>query len=149
MEMLIVVAIIAILVAVAIPMFTDSLERAREATDLANIRAAYAQAVTDYLANGCVIHVVTAKITQHTETWDYVTVPSYLGKLPPAVRDSTFTITVDIDGKVDITPTTAQSADQTPSTTRASTDINIDTDTDDGDDEWDFPIPDGQAPEAN
>ena len=42
-ELLIVVAIIAILVAIAIPIFTSQLEKAREATDAANIRAAYAE----------------------------------------------------------------------------------------------------------
>lgn len=45
-EMLIVVAIIAILVAVSIPLFTNSLERARRATDAANERAAKAAAVS-------------------------------------------------------------------------------------------------------
>lgn len=39
-EMLIVVAIIAVLVAVSIPIFTSKLEKAREATDVANMRAA-------------------------------------------------------------------------------------------------------------
>jgi prepilin-type N-terminal cleavage/methylation domain-containing protein len=43
-ELLIVVAIIAVLVAIAIPIFTSQLEKAREATDLANIRSAYAEA---------------------------------------------------------------------------------------------------------
>ncbi len=43
-ELLIVVAIIAVLVAIAIPVFTSQLEKAKEATDLANIRAAYAEA---------------------------------------------------------------------------------------------------------
>ena len=43
MEMLIVVAIIAILVAIAIPTFSNQLEKAREATDLANLRSAYAE----------------------------------------------------------------------------------------------------------
>lgn len=43
MEMLIVVAIIAVLVAIAIPVFTNQLEKAREATDMANIRSAYAE----------------------------------------------------------------------------------------------------------
>lgn len=43
MEMLIVVAIIAILVAVMIPTLSGALEKAREATDLANIRSAYAE----------------------------------------------------------------------------------------------------------
>lgn len=44
-ELLIVVAIIAVLVAIAIPIFTAQLEKSREATDAANIRAAYAEVV--------------------------------------------------------------------------------------------------------
>ena len=43
MEMLIVIAIIAVLIAIAIPIFTSQLEKSREATDLANVRAAYAE----------------------------------------------------------------------------------------------------------
>lgn len=50
-ELLIVVAIIAVLVAVSIPVFTSRLEKAREATDVANFRAAYAAAVAEYLGN--------------------------------------------------------------------------------------------------
>lgn len=42
-ELLIVVAIIAVLVAIAIPIFTNQLEKAREATDVANIRDYYAE----------------------------------------------------------------------------------------------------------
>ncbi len=41
-ELLVVVAIIGVLVAIAIPLFTGQLEKAREATDAANIRSAYA-----------------------------------------------------------------------------------------------------------
>lgn len=52
MELLIVVAIIAILVAVSIPVFTSQLEKARETTDVANMRAAKAEAVTQYLTDG-------------------------------------------------------------------------------------------------
>ena len=51
-ELLIVVAIIAVLVAIAIPVFTKQLERSREATDLSNIRSAMAEAVSDYLTGG-------------------------------------------------------------------------------------------------
>ena len=51
-EMLIVVAIIAILVAVSIPMVTSSLDKARKATDAANERAAKAAAVIEYMTNG-------------------------------------------------------------------------------------------------
>ena len=49
MEMLIVVAIIAILIAIAIPTFASQLEKANQATDAANIRAAYAEAVVKAL----------------------------------------------------------------------------------------------------
>ena len=48
-ELLIVVAIIAVLVAIAIPIFTAQLEKSREATDLANVRSAYAEQVAAYL----------------------------------------------------------------------------------------------------
>lgn len=45
-ELLIVVAIIAVLVAISIPIFTSQLEKSRESVDLANIRAAYAEVMT-------------------------------------------------------------------------------------------------------
>lgn len=44
-ELLVVVAIIGILVAVSIPIFTGQLEKAREATDIANLRAAKAAGI--------------------------------------------------------------------------------------------------------
>lgn len=50
-EMLIVVAIIAILVAVSIPLVGSALEHARETTDAANERAFKALLVTTYLQN--------------------------------------------------------------------------------------------------
>lgn len=49
-ELLIVVAIIAILVAVSVPVFTGKLNESREATDKANMRAAKAAAVTGFLS---------------------------------------------------------------------------------------------------
>lgn len=51
MEMLIVVAIIAILIAIAIPTFASSLNKARVATDEANIRSGYASVMADVLTN--------------------------------------------------------------------------------------------------
>ena len=42
-ELLIVVAIIGVLVAIAIPVFTSQLERSREAVDLSDVRSAYAE----------------------------------------------------------------------------------------------------------
>lgn len=49
MEMLIVVAIIAILIAIGIPMFNAALENAREATDDANKRAALELAMVEVM----------------------------------------------------------------------------------------------------
>ena len=81
MEMLIVVAIIAILVAIAIPSFTTQLEKAREAADIANIRSAYAEAMVKYLdgQEGNATASETPAMTQSKSTWDYVEWPDYLG----------------------------------------------------------------------
>lgn len=49
MELLIVVAIIAVLVAIAIPLFTKQLETSRDTASVANVRSAYAQAQAAYL----------------------------------------------------------------------------------------------------
>ena len=49
MEMLIVVAIISVLIAIAIPSFTKQLEKTRESADAANIRSAYAELMTHIL----------------------------------------------------------------------------------------------------
>lgn len=48
-ELLIVVAIIGVLVAISIPIFSKQLEKARDATSVANLRSAYAEAQTEYL----------------------------------------------------------------------------------------------------
>ena len=48
-ELLIVVAIIGVLVAISIPIFTSQLKKARLATNQANARAAYAAATTQYM----------------------------------------------------------------------------------------------------
>lgn len=49
-ELLIVVAILAILVAVSIPIFTSKLHDAKDSTDMANVRAAKAAAVVEYMS---------------------------------------------------------------------------------------------------
>ena len=67
-ELLIVVAIIAVLVAVAIPVFGSQLEKSREAADLANVRAAYAKVLTE--ANmGIYDKVVTVDLKQKQYDW--------------------------------------------------------------------------------
>ena len=71
MEMLIVIAIIAVLIAVAIPVFASQLEKAREATDLANVRSAYAQVSTEALL-GDSETTVTVDLKQKQADWQSV-----------------------------------------------------------------------------
>ena len=52
MEMLIVVAVIAILVAVAIPVMNAQMHKVKVRTDWANVRAYYAELQTDYMLTG-------------------------------------------------------------------------------------------------
>lgn len=95
-ELLIVVAIIAVLVAISIPIFTNQLEKAREATDAANIRSAYAEvqaaALTEESKNdlkngdtdlitfdvtgtgaGSYVYQATIKLTQKKADWQGTT----------------------------------------------------------------------------
>lgn len=51
MEMLIVVAIIAILVAIAIPVFTSQLNRAKVEADVANMRSGYASVAVEVMTD--------------------------------------------------------------------------------------------------
>lgn len=88
MEMLIVVAIIAVLVAIAIPTFTSSLNKAKVATDQANIRAGYASAMLQVLApdmdasntkvaDGAIFNLQkdgSVKLSTATDQANYVTV---------------------------------------------------------------------------
>ena len=112
-ELLIVVAIIAVLVAIAIPVFTTQLERSREATDLSNIRAAYAEAVADYLATGAST-AKTATVSNVKQTVSGWTIedPNLYTRvngtetpvaLPAIVSGQTVTVSVAADGTVTVT----------------------------------------------
>ena len=68
MEMLIVIAIIAILIAIAIPVFASKLEKVREAADLANVRSAYAQVSAEALL-GNPDATVTVDLKQKQADW--------------------------------------------------------------------------------
>ena len=111
-ELLIVVAIIAVLVAIAIPVFTTLLERAREATDLANIRSAYAEVVTDYLSSGAkeAKSSGAVSIKQQDAAWhiDHVLNIRVNGvetpyEVPNVTVGGTATVNVDKDGGVTVT----------------------------------------------
>lgn len=51
-ELMVVVAIIGVLVAISIPIFTSQLHKAEVATDWANVRAYYAEIQADYISTG-------------------------------------------------------------------------------------------------
>jgi len=105
-ELLIVVAIIAVLVAIAIPVFTAQLEKSREATDLANIRSAYAELMTTYLTwNGTdTIAPVNVPVKQVQDNWQCdgdsseTTIAegvSGKGIKVPAKKSGTYVLTLD------------------------------------------------------
>ena len=71
-ELLIVVAIIAVLVAVAIPVFNSQLEKSRKAVDQANIRSAYGEATADYLLDATT-STGTLSINDITYNWEFDT----------------------------------------------------------------------------
>lgn len=68
MEMLIVIAIIAVLIVIAIPVFASQLEKSREAADLANVRSAYAQVSAEVLL-GDPTATVTVDLKQKQADW--------------------------------------------------------------------------------
>ena len=64
-ELLIVVAIIAVLVAISSPIFTSQLHKARVATDWANLRAYYAEIQADFISTGEYNKKVPYDVTNH------------------------------------------------------------------------------------
>ena len=104
-ELLIVVAIIAVLVAIAIPIFTSQLEKSRDAVTMANLRSAYAEAAAQVLEaenpTAPITISVTAKGTQ--DGWHNIE-PSNAFSLgsgtnvlegTPGTYEVTFTFTTD------------------------------------------------------
>lgn len=125
-ELLIVVAIIAVLVAISIPIFTSQLEKSREATDLSNIRAAYAECSAalltgaDDTANGVTYTAPTngaddtatatkvVKLNQKVAEWATDATTEIAGKKVSDLPKTTgsVTITVKADGTWTIAETT-------------------------------------------
>ena len=108
-ELLIVVAIIAVLVAIAIPVFTSQLEKAREATDKANLRAAYAEQMTWILTwDGTATPTpITVNVKQTQDNWQsdnnaektkIADGTSTSGIEVAAKKTGTWTVTVDTSG---------------------------------------------------
>lgn len=106
MEMLIVVAIIAVLVAIAIPTFSGQIEKANQATDAANIRAAYAEAALDALENDGTGSATSEKMV-HTGTFGKITNATIGGQDisgTNVTKGKTVTVSIAANGDVTITP---------------------------------------------
>ena len=101
-EMLIVVAIIAILIAVSIPLVNNALERAREATDQANERSAKAEAVIVYLTADATDNVYKDLIAGTPVYYDAVTGKIVQSSGKPTVpygKGTTVEANKDYDGR--------------------------------------------------
>lgn len=71
-ELLIVVAIIGVLVGIVIPIFSQQLERSREATDLANVRAKYAEVMAEAMDATATYPISkSVKLKQKQSDWQY------------------------------------------------------------------------------
>ena len=101
-ELLVVVAIIAVLVAIAIPVFSASQTRAEHAVDLANVRSAYAETLIDSIADGATtssgdIEVSIATLQAACENGSTV---SGKGTKVVTVKLSSYEGTFDVDDDV-------------------------------------------------
>ena len=107
-ELLVVVAIIAVLVAIAVPVFAQTLEKARQGTDLANIRSTYTEAALDALTSGESDGTAESPVMKHTGLFDKLS-EAKIGNLDlktdstmaaAIIKGKTVKVSVDIDGNV-------------------------------------------------
>lgn len=84
-EILIVIAIIGVLVAAAVPLFSGQLEKSREATDLANIRAAYSELMTTVISEENYDFSTDVSLKQKKDDWQTANAQATLEKLATVV----------------------------------------------------------------
>ena len=116
------------LVAVSIPIFTSQLEKAREATDLANIRAAYAEVMVEAVTEPNGTYIKTVELKQAQDNWTTSDAQSTLNGLVDTVTDApsstnkyavvkyTKPAATDNNGETTITFTTAKTTAATGET---------------------------------
>ena len=100
-----------VLVAISIPIFTSQLEKAREATDLANVRAAYAELSAEYLTAGTdttatAPEAKTVKVTQKQANWqcdgDATTTKIATSVDVPAKTSGEYTVSISNAGVITV-----------------------------------------------
>ncbi len=110
-ELLIVVAIIAVLVAIAIPVFTTQLEKSREATDASNIRSAYAEVVASALENPETEVKATIEKKQQIDGWQNTGIKDIAGVAIEDIESTGNTeVAYDGNGKITIDGNEAKSS---------------------------------------
>lgn len=92
-ELLIVVAIIAVLAAVAIPVFAGQLERSRETADAANIRSHYAEVMAEAISSGGDVNIAGSPLgkvalSQTRDGWQAADLGSVIGSVFARVEGS-------------------------------------------------------------
>ena len=97
-ELLIVVAIIAVLVAIAIPVFTTQLEKSREATDVANVRSAYAVVVAEGLVTDKASVGATVELKQKEDGWQGPDPTDTLAQLGATFTNADDPVEVEVSG---------------------------------------------------
>lgn len=121
-ELLIVVAIIAVLVAIAIPVFTTQLEKSREATDVANTRSAYAEVVAEAIAAAEPADLsAVVNLKQQQDGWQGVDPTETLANLDATYNGFTGSPTVSVSG----TPTQGGTATITYTAAQGATAAEI------------------------
>ena len=98
-ELLVVVAIIAVLVVIAIPVFKGATDRAAKAADQANLRAAYAEATVNMLTTDGVSGTATSEKMQSKDDTLIDVQKATPSAATFAVKNGkTVTVTVDAEG---------------------------------------------------
>ena len=108
MEMLIVVAIIAVLIAIAIPVFSTQLEKSREATDMANVRSAYGTITAQFIEDGSA-HAIEVAAEQNQDEWQTQPQP-YLELMSEdgasqytfSAKTDSFNVSIDTSGNLTV-----------------------------------------------
>ena len=90
------------LVAISIPIFSSRLENAREATDMANLRNAYAEITTSYLSDSSKSYSITVTLKQTKAKWqsagDIAGVKIAGGDSEELPSSGTVDVSIDKDG---------------------------------------------------
>ncbi|MDO5343271.1 MAG: prepilin-type N-terminal cleavage/methylation domain-containing protein [Bacteroidia bacterium] len=123
-ELLIVVAIIAVLVAISIPIFSTQLEKSRDAVTAANLRSAYAEAAVEVLTGDISVSSSAMTVTKDvdvkgtvddgiTSGFDFPFSQgsnfSLFGNKSNSMTKAVFTWSVDASGNIDDQPTVTAS----------------------------------------